>query len=402
MKITAVETLQLAEYPNLVWVEIHTDDGIVGLGETCKSADAVVGHIHQIAAPYLLGKDPLQIERHSAFLLNPICGFSSTGAEIRAASALDVALWDIFGKRYAMPVWQALGGRSHDRVRVYNTCASNDYNAYATWRRELKGDEPALPRDRYDDLTAWNHRAGELAEDLLAEGYTAMKIWPFDRFATAGGNAFLPTADIKQGLAPFEKIRNAVGDRMEVMCELHSLWTLPAAIRIGKALRSIDPFWVEDPVRMDDPASVRRFAEATGLPVIGSETLGTRAAFRGLLEAQAVDYVMFDVGWCGGLSESRKIGALADTYKRPVAAHDCVGPVILMASIHLAFHLPNTLIQEVVRAFLHGFYRDLVTHVPEINRGFLAPPDASGLGVELLPDFRQRPGARVRRSEYVA
>lgn len=398
MKITAVDTIQLAEYPNLVWVEVHTDEGLTGLGETCKSADAVAGHVHQIAAPWLLGKDPLAIERHSAFLLQPICGFGSTSAEIRAASALDVALWDLFGKRYGIPVWQALGGRSHDRVRVYNTCASNDYNAYATWRRELRGDESARLRDRYDDLTAWNHHPAELAQDLLAEGYTAMKIWPFDRFATAGGNTFLGATDIRSGLEPFEKIREAVGDRMEIMCEMHSLWTLPAAIRIGRALRDVRPFWLEDPIRMDDPASLRDFREAVDLPVTGSETLATRSAFRGLLEAQAVDYVMFDVGWCGGLTEARKIAAMADAWKRPVAAHDCVGPVILMASIHLAFHLANTLVQEVVRAFLHGFYRDLVTEVPTVVHGFLAPPEGPGLGTALLPDLRSRPNARVRRS----
>ena len=399
MKISAIETIQLETLPNHVWVQIHTDDGLVGLGETCKSAQAVVGHIHQIAAPYLLGKDALQIERHNAFLLQPICGFSSTGAEIRAASALDVALWDLFGKRYGMPVWQALGGRSHDRVRVYNTCASNDYNAFATWRRELPGKEPQDGSGRYDDLTAWNYRAGELAEDLLEEGYTAMKIWPFDRFATAGGNTFIAALDLRSGVEPFEKIRKAVGERMEIMCELHSLWTLPAAIRIGQAIRPFDPFWVEDPIRMDDPMSVRRFAEATGLAVIGSETLGTRMAFRNLLEAQAVDYVMFDVGWCGGLTEARKIAAMADAYKRPVAAHDCVGPVILMASIHLAFHAPNTLIQEVVRAFMHGFYRDLVTVVPTVHEGSLLPPEGTGLGIELLPDLRSRPGVIVRRTD---
>ena len=149
---------------------------------------------------------------------------------------------------------------------------------------------------------------------------------------------------------------------------------------------------------MDDPATLRRFADATGVAVMGSETVGTRTAFRGLLEAQALDYVMFDVGWCGGLTEARKIGALADAYKRPVAAHDCVGPVILMASIHLAFHMPNTLIQEVVRAFLHGFYRDLVTHVPTIEAGFLAPPQGNGLGLELLPDLETRVGTIIRRS----
>jgi L-alanine-DL-glutamate epimerase-like enolase superfamily enzyme len=153
---------------------------------------------------------------------------------------------------------------------------------------------------------------------------------------------------------------------------------------------------------MDDPACLRRFGDATGLRVIGSETVGTRSAFRALLEAQAVDYVMFDIGWCGGITEARKIAALADAYKRPVAAHDCVGPIILMASIHLAFHLTNTLIQEVVRAFLHGFYRDLVTHVPVVEGGYLRPPEGAGLGVELLPDLHDRPGVRSRRSELNA
>ncbi|MFO1310434.1 MAG: mandelate racemase/muconate lactonizing enzyme family protein [Burkholderiales bacterium] len=398
MKIAAIETIQLEHLPNLVWVEVHTDDGLVGIGETCKSANAVAAHVHQIAAPYLLGKDPLQIESHNAFLLSPICGFSSTSAEIRAASAIDIALWDLFGKAYGMPVWQALGGRCHDRIRVYNTCASNDYNAYATWRRELRGDESARLRDRYDDLTAWNHHAGELACDLLAEGYTAMKIWPFDRFATSGGNAFLPASDIRRGLDPFEKIRAAVGDRIEIMCEMHSCWQLPAAIAIGRALRDVTPFWVEDPIRMDDPASLRCFRDSTGLPVTASETVGTRTAFRGYLEAQAVDYVMFDVGWCGGLTESRKIAAMADTYKRPIAAHDCVGPIVLMASIHLAFHAPNTLVQEVVRAFLHGFYRDLVTDLPIVDHGYISPPLAAGLGTALLPDLRGRDNAIVRRS----
>jgi len=180
------------------------------------------------------------------------------------------------------------------------------------------------------------------------------------------------------------------------MCEMHSLWSLPAAVRIARAVREFDPFWVEDPIRMDDPATLRRFGDETGVAVMGSETVGTRVPFRYLLEAQAVDYAMFDVGWCGGLSEARKIAALADTFKRPAAAHDCVGPVILMASLHLAFHMPNTLIQEVVRAFLHGFYRDLVTYVPAIERGFLSPPEGPGLGIELLPDLARRDDAIVR------
>jgi L-alanine-DL-glutamate epimerase-like enolase superfamily enzyme len=148
---------------------------------------------------------------------------------------------------------------------------------------------------------------------------------------------------LKQGLAPFEQIRRAVGDRMEIMCEMHSLWTLPPAIRIGQALRDVAPFWVEDPIRMDDPASVRRFADATGVRVIGSETLGTRTAFRALLEAQAVDYVMFDVGWCGGLTSRadqrarRYLEAAGGGAFRPVIPDGVDPPRV---------PLPNTLIRK--------------------------------------------------------
>ena len=127
MKITAIETIGLAEFPNLLWVQIHTDAGIVGLGETFYGAQSVAGYIHETASAYLLGQDPLQIDKHSRHFLNHYLGFKSVGAEMRGTSAIDIALWDIFGQVTGQPVWQLLGGKSRDTIRTYNTCAGYRY-----------------------------------------------------------------------------------------------------------------------------------------------------------------------------------------------------------------------------------------------------------------------------------
>jgi galactonate dehydratase len=123
MKITAIETINLDEFPNVLWVHVHTDAGIVGLGETFYAVEPVIAHIHQTLAPYLLGKDPLTIDKHSRWFLNSYLGFKSVAAEMRAASAIDIALWDILGQVTKQPIYQLLGGASREQVRAYNTCA---------------------------------------------------------------------------------------------------------------------------------------------------------------------------------------------------------------------------------------------------------------------------------------
>lgn len=131
MRITALETIQLESFPNIIWLEVHTDEGLVGLGETFRGAHAVAAHIHHSTAPYLLGQDPLAIDRHSAALLGGPVGFIGNGVETRAASAVDIALWDLFGKSTGLPIHQLLGGASRDRIPVYNTCSGYRYNSAA-------------------------------------------------------------------------------------------------------------------------------------------------------------------------------------------------------------------------------------------------------------------------------
>lgn len=395
-RITALRTLRLPERPNLCWVEIETAEGLTGLGETFRGAAAVEAEIHDRVAPYLLGQDAREIERHHRRLTTPYVGFGASSAEIRAASAVDIALWDLMGQRLGVPVHEALGGLSRGRIRAYNTCAGYDYNA-RDGRREVDGRE--TPAGPYDDQVAFMRAADELAHALLEEGFTAMKIWPFDPHAAASGGQLITLEALRKGMEPFERIRAAVGDRMEVMAELHSLWSLPAAARICHALAPIRPFWVEDPIaKMDDAASLAELRRAApGVPICASETLGGKLAFRELLLRGATDVVMLDLTWCGGLTEARKIAALAEAWARPLAPHDCTGPVTLVASLHFALHAATAIFQEVVRATLATWYRELVTELPVLERGFVLPMAGPGLGTRLLPETRRRASQRESR-----
>ena len=397
MKITSLETLRLDEFYNVLWVRVGTDAGPIGLGETFYGAGAVEAHIHETLAERLLGRDPLQIERLNKEMVNLPMAQSSTGVEYRAASAIDIALWDLFGKICGQPVHQMLGGLCADKLRVYNTCAGYRYvrgrniRPVDTWNlSEQEGP--------YEDLFSFMNQADLLAHSLLEQGITAMKIWPFDPAAQETGGHYITPVQMKTALAPFEKIRQAVGDRMEIMVEFHSLWNLPTAKQIARALAPYAPTWFEDPIRMNSPQALAEYARSTDVWVCASETLGSRWPYKEFLERDAIHVAMVDLCWTGGLTEGRKIAALAETWQRPFAPHDCTGPVGFAAAVHASFSQPNTLIQESVRAFYTGWYKELVTAVPKIENGFVYPMEGVGLGLDLQPAVFDRPDLRVRRS----
>lgn len=385
MKITAVETIRIAERPNLLWLQVHTDDGLVGLGETFFGAATVEAHVHEWIAPRVIGRDPLQIDALARDLVGYV-GFRSSGAEVRGNSAFDIALWDLFGKVTGQPIAQLLGGFTRQEIRTYNTCAGTDYIKKATGQTTANYAMSGSGKD-YDDLNGFLNHADELAQSLLDEGITAMKIWPFDMAAEASNGHYISAADLRRALEPFEKIRTAVGDRMDVMVEFHSMWQLLPAMQIAKALTPYGTFWHEDPIKMDSLSSLRRYAEASPAPISASETLASRWGFRDLLETGVAGVMMLDISWCGGLSEARKIAAMAEAWHLPVAPHDCTGPVVLCASTHLSLNAPNALVQESVRAFYRTWYRDLVTALPEVKNGMITVPPGPGLGMGLHPDL---------------
>ena len=399
MKITNLETIRLGEFPNIIWVRIHTDEGLTGLGETFMGAAAVEAYIHEWVGPKLIGKDPLAIESRNRDITGYL-GWRGSGAETRGNSAVDIALWDIFGKAANMPVYTALGGKSRDDIRIYNTCAGYQYVRSTTNQSSANWGIGAAKKSAgpYEDLEGFLNRAGELAESLLSEGITGMKIWPFDPAAEKSHGQYISNADLDLALEPFRKIRDAVGQKMDIMVEFHSLWRLPMAQKISRALKPFNTFWHEDAIRMDSLDLLKQYAKDCDALICASETLSYKWGFKDYLQTGVAGVAMLDLSWCGGLTEARKIAAMADAWQLPVAPHDCTGPVVWAASTHLSLHAPNALIQESVRAFYTGWYKELVTELPVVSQGMISLNDKPGLGLELLPDLHKRADAVVRVS----
>ena len=386
MKIVKLETIRIEDRPNLLWIQVHTDEGLVGLGETFFGAQAVEAYIHETVAPIVVGRNPLEIDKLSADLVGYL-GYRSTGVEMRGNSAFDIALWDIFGKATDQPIAQLLGGFTRQDIRTYNTCAGTEYIKKATGQNTANYALNAGEVKEYDDLNAFMNCPDELAISLLEEDITAMKIWPFDLAAEKSRGQYIEKADLKSALQPFEKIRKAVGGKMDIMVEFHLMWQLLPAIEIARALEPYDTFWHEDPIKMDSLSSLKRYADASRAPIAASETLGSRWAFRDLIETGVAGVFNLDISWCGGLSEARKIASMAEAWHLPIAPHDCTGPVVFCASTHLSLNAPNALFQESVRAFYRTWYRDLVTALPEVRKGRITLPPGAGLGLELNPDL---------------
>jgi L-alanine-DL-glutamate epimerase-like enolase superfamily enzyme len=403
LRITALETLRVAGLGNLLWLKVETDEGIGGLGEAFRNAQATEAYIHETLAPWLLGKDPLTINAHREAIGrrigNRFMGTPSRSIEVRGNAAVDLALWDILGKSLGVPVATLLGGRSRDSIRVYNTCAGPAYNTAPTvgWVSRLVQPGEA-PQGAMDDLQAQLDDPAGLARSLLAEGVRAMKIWPFDRFAALTGGSEISAPDLERAMAPVQAIRGAVGAEMDNMIECHGMWRLPAAVRIARALEPFDIFWLEDPIEMHRLDDLERLRQAAGVPIAGSENHGTAHWYQKAFARGLVDHAHFDIGWMGGISEALDVAALARAHDRCIAPHDCVGPVMLAANMQLVMSQANALILETVRAYLRGFYADLVSPLPRIEAGMAHPLDGPGLGVELAPALWQGAGAERRRT----
>jgi L-alanine-DL-glutamate epimerase-like enolase superfamily enzyme len=384
-------------------VLIETDGGLTGLGEAFRNAEATEAYVHETLAPWLIGREALAVNGHREAITkrigNRFMGTPSRSIEVRGNAAIDLALWDLLGKSLNVPLAHLFGGCVRERIRVYNTCAGPAYNTARTigWASRLA--EPgAAPVGALDDLQAQLDDPVGLARSLLAEGITAMKIWPFDRFAAASGGASISAADLEAGLAPVRAIREALGTAMDIMIECHGLWQLPAAVRIARALEPYAVFWLEDPIEMHRLDDLARLRQSSAVPIAGSENHGTSHWYAEAFGRGLVDYAHFDVGWMGGLSEALDVAALARAHDRAIAPHDCVGPVMLAANLQLLMSQPNALILETVRAYLRGFYANLAQPLPIITNGEAAGLDGPGLGIELSPALMKASDASRRRS----
>ena len=369
MKITRLETLRLGEFPNLVWLRLHTDQGVSGLGETSYAAQSVEAYLHEYVAPRVLGRDPLELEALTRSLTGYL-GWRGSGVETRAASAFDLALWDLYGKVCNQPLYQVLGGASRERdphlqhlrrLPLHPLGRRPEHEELGP-RRQIRGAVrgprrfPA-PRRRARAFAsrAGHHRHEDLAVRSVCRG---------ERRAVHLG------PDLDKALEPFPA---GSAPRSATAWTSWSSSTrcgaCPAAQKIARALAEFDTFWHEDPIRMDSLALLKQYAPHSKAPICASEILAGRWSFKDLLETGVAGIVMFDLAWCGGISEARRIAALADAWQLPVAPHDCTGPLVYAASVHFSIHAPNALVQESVRAFYTGWYNELVTHVPKPVNG---------------------------------
>ncbi|GMQ93536.1 MAG: mandelate racemase/muconate lactonizing enzyme family protein [Acidimicrobiia bacterium] len=394
MRIVELETYRMAGQSNLVVVAIHGADDSVGLGDTFYGASAVEHYLHEVAAPVLLGSDDVNPQR-VALDLSPYVGYQGSGAEMRANSAVDVALWDLLGRVTGQPVSALLGGAVRSDVPVYNTCAGS-YYVGTTGRQHSSNWGIDGGGHQFEDLRAFLTEPGRLAQDLLDEGIGGMKIWPFDQAAEETNGCHISRRSLDEGCRLVAEIRDTVGDQIDVMIELHGLWNLPSAVAIVKALEPYEIRWVEDPIRPDAAGALVRLKNETAVPIAVGETVAGSRGYLPLLTGGGLDIAIVDAVWTGGITAARKVASLVDSFGLPITPHDATGPMGLMAGIHLNLSQPNGFVQEIVRAFYHGWYQDLVVGLPEIANGRIAASDGPGFGVELTRGLAERPDVSVR------
>ena len=400
VKITAIETsIPNDLFPGLLLLRVHTDAGIIGHGESYFCPQAIAAMVHDFMARRLLNHDALAIESHWRFLYERAANFGVRGTELRAISAIDLALWDILGQVCNQPIYRLLGGPVREKIPVYNSCGNPSYGPNPEGDQGWPGygalGEPGPLGDSYNLF----HHPLELADDLISEGYTAVKTWPFDRFAYRHGGMRISLDDLEEAVKPLREIREHVGTKLEIMVDGHGFFMLPAALRIADALREVKPLWLEDILKTDNLQTIADFRRQSQMPISVSEMLLSRADFNQVLSEQAADFVMIDPTWVGGISETVRLAHLAQTYNVPVTTHDCTGPLTLFAGFHVNAAVPGCCFQETVRAHIRTVYKFLIDTTVEIKDGYAPLPSGPGLGVRLKEELFDPEREHYRISE---
>ena len=398
MKITKIESFRPLAHPSSLWVEVHDDKGNVGLGESFFSATVIEEYIHTIAAPLVFENTNINPESLS-FALSPYVGFQGGGIEVRSIGALDIAVWDLWGKRTHTTLADSLGGKLQDSIKVYNTCAGSAYMKKSSSQRPRNWGVAEADENTYEDLYAFLNTPAKLARELSDSGIKGMKIWPFDTAAEKSMGNSISQQELDEGVKIIAAIRDEVGMDMDLMIELHGLWNRPSAKRIIDAITPYKPFWVEDPLRPDAVDALAQLRREISVPIAIGETAVGRKQVLPLLENGVVDYLTIDISWTGGLTEARKIASLADLFAVPVAPHDCTGPVALAISTHFSLSQRNGFLQETVRAFINTWYGDFTDGMPKIENGRISISDADGHGVTLQPWVRSSDEVIVRTTQ---
>ena len=373
MKLASIETFVVGNPPPhfggryFVFAKLTTDDGISGIGEAyCVPFDPhlVAQMIEDVFRRYAEGTDPHDIETlwrrvySSGFTQHP--DLSLMGI----LSALEMACWDIVGKAAGQPVYKLLGGQVHERLRCY------------TYIYPRSGDVTDVYHD--PDLAATR------AAEYLAMGFTGLKFDPAGPYSAFDGRQLsLEALDLCERFA--RQLREAVGTRADLLFGTHGQMTAAGAIRLARRLEPYDPLWLEEPVPPDAPEEMAKVARATSIPVAAGERLATKYDFARMIESGAAAILQMNLGRVGGLLEAKKIAGMAETRHLQIAPHLYCGPVVGAANIQLATCSPNFLILESIED-CGGFHSQILKVPIQFDSGYVIPPTAPGLGVELNED----------------
>ena len=353
MKITKVETLlSYAGRCNLLFVKICTDANVTGIGEaTLEGKETSVASAIKEFSRYLIGKDPERIEHHWQVMYRG--SFWRGGAVITSAiSGIDQALWDIKGKVYGVPVYELLGGPVRNKIRFYT---------------HARGDNP--------------EELAESARSLVRKGWDALKYLVTGPFENG---AVFKRKDLEMAGERMRMVREAVGDDVDIMLDCHGRFTSADAIKVGMLVEPYKPLFFEEPVPPEDVDAMVKVSRSLRIPIATGERLYTRWGFKELLYKHAVDVIQPDLCHAGGISEVRRIAALAEIFYVKVAPHNPLGPVATAACVQLDAAIPNFLIQEVapyerIAPWVNRFVREPI----RIEHGYATLPKEPGLGVEL-------------------
>jgi galactonate dehydratase len=359
MKITAIKSVVVnAEMRNWVFVKVETDQaGLSGWGEASLEwkTRAVVGAIEDLAS-MALGEDPTRIEHlyqklyRQSFWRVGVIGMS-------AISGIEQACWDILGKSLNVPVYKLLGGAVRDRVRMYTHLGGGNMKAVY----ESFDPGPVI----------------DLARQVVDRGYTAVKV-----VCVPYSEPLMNVGYVKKFAAVIAKLREAVGDSVDIMIDFHGRTTPAMAVQYINAVAEFSPFFCEEPVPPENVAALAEVKRAVSVPIATGERLVTRHQFREIFEQQACHVIQPDLCHCGGLLEGKKIAAMAETYLMGVAPHNPLGPVANAAALHFALSTPNFLIQEDMLADVPWRW-DVVQHSLETRDGHWLKTESPGLGISV-------------------
>ena len=335
-----------------LFLEIETDSGLTGIGEGSISGRVeIVEQAIQWFAPYLMGKEPAGIEDHWNRNYYQLSRYRNGPVLMTALSAVDIALWDIEGKRLGQPVWRLTGAAEAKPVRVY----------YSHWSQQLT---PRTP-----------DRLAELAAKARADGWTCVK-WVLPKGGTESERLRRLTAEV-------DAVRKGGGPDLDIGLEMWETFTVRSAIEFARAVAPFRPLFIEEPTWRETPQALGEIAAKSAVPLAGGEGLVSRYEFKQLLDAKGAQILQPDVIHCGGISEIRKIAALGDVYGAEMAPHMWYGPVAHVASLQSMAAVRNFLIQEWDAVMEDTFGPVTRGSFPKVAGGHVTLSEKPGLGIEM-------------------